>query len=243
MKLSFTVLALAFAEETNDNLSDDAWISGGQEVGDNPRLLKSGGDRDVDVKRYDDLTAIAKKMFAKAGHTGKNKFDERKYWTYGCHCLMLGDRPMSDMGRGEPVDELDSRCRFYKECQRCVRDKHGDQCIGEFVKYTWKYSKKLSQFVSKNDAGTCERELFECDLQFAKDTLDNKNVFNEDNHLFWGTGFNSEEKCVPSGNVPNVHECCGGHNTYYTWMGTNNKQCCSSENGKSGYVKKKSESC
>ena len=37
-----------------------------------------------------------------------NDFDERRYWTYGCHCLMLGDRPMSDMGKGAPVDALDS---------------------------------------------------------------------------------------------------------------------------------------
>ena len=25
-------------------------------------------------------------------------FDERKYWAYGCNCLILGDRPMSDPG-------------------------------------------------------------------------------------------------------------------------------------------------
>ena len=33
-------------------------------------------------------------------------FDERKYWTYGCNCLMLGDRPMSDPGLGPPVDAV-----------------------------------------------------------------------------------------------------------------------------------------
>jgi hypothetical protein len=35
-------------------------------------------------------------------------FDEREYWSYGCHCFFLGDRPMSDMGKGSPVDALDA---------------------------------------------------------------------------------------------------------------------------------------
>ena len=37
-----------------------------------------------------------------------NAFDEREYWAYGCHCFFLGDRPMSDMGKGAPVDALDA---------------------------------------------------------------------------------------------------------------------------------------
>ena len=42
------------------------------------------------------------------------KFDERKYWAYGCNCHVLGDRPMSDPGFGPPVDELDTVCKAYK---------------------------------------------------------------------------------------------------------------------------------
>ena len=41
-------------------------------------------------------------------------FDERKYWAYGCNCLILGDRPMSDLGFGRPVDRLDNVCKAYK---------------------------------------------------------------------------------------------------------------------------------
>ena len=48
-------------------------------------------------------------------------FDERKYWTYGCNCLILGDRPMSDPGHGKPVDELDTVCKAYKDCLKCAR--------------------------------------------------------------------------------------------------------------------------
>ena len=41
-------------------------------------------------------------------------FDEKKYWAYGCNCLILGDRPMSDPGHGAPVDALDTVCKKYK---------------------------------------------------------------------------------------------------------------------------------
>ena len=58
------------------------------------------------VRRYDDLAAIARFYMP--------DFDERKYWAYGCNCLILGDRPMSDPGLGKPVDELDVVCKAYK---------------------------------------------------------------------------------------------------------------------------------
>ena len=118
--------------------------------------------------RYNDLESIAAKYWRKKGLLGKDKFDERKYWAYGCHCYILGDRPMSEMGHGRPVDALDNKCKAYKDCQKCVRETHGDSCIGEFVRYTWRYSTKRNQFESKNPSGSCERELFECDLQFVK---------------------------------------------------------------------------
>jgi hypothetical protein len=60
-------------------------------------------------------------------------FDEKYYWGYGCHCLFLGDRPMTEMGKGKPVDALDRVCRTYKDCQKCVREKHGDDCIGTYI--------------------------------------------------------------------------------------------------------------
>ena len=36
-----------------------------------------------------------------------------------------GDRPMSDMGHGKPIDELDVQCHKYKQCQKCVRKEFG----------------------------------------------------------------------------------------------------------------------
>jgi len=92
-------------------------------------------------------------------------FDERKYWTYGCHCLMLGDRPMSDMGKGAPMDALDSVCRAYKECQKCARQQFGDMCIGEFVRYDQRFRNGDSECT--DDANTCGRALCECDRKFS----------------------------------------------------------------------------
>merc|ERR1739838_354766 len=155
MKLAFSLLALAFHAD-DDVVPDDTWQGAGTSnsaaVG--PRS-GAGGVQDAD-RRYDDLTDIAKKHWQKNGLTGKlNRFDDRKYWTYGCHCFLLGDRPMSEMGHGRPVDALDNKCKAYKDCQKCVRAKHGDQCIGEFIRYTWKWSKSQGTFVSANDEGSC----------------------------------------------------------------------------------------
>ena len=35
-------------------------------------------------------------------------YDERDLWGYGCHCNFVGDRPLSDMGRGKPKDKIDA---------------------------------------------------------------------------------------------------------------------------------------
>lgn len=245
MKLSFALFALAFGnEDTNDNLPEDQWITSGAVAGtsvaaDPNNRIRSGSDDPRQVRRYVDLIAMASKKWAKAGLRGKNKFSEKKYWTYGCHCFLLGDRPLSEMGKGVPVDALDTKCKAYKDCNKCIRQKHGEECIGEFKQYTWKFASKIQQFVSKNAAGSCERELFECDLQFVHDTFDNKDVFSNDHHAFWG-GFDNkdDQNCVSRGTNPVDHECCGGNDRRYIWMGKNNNQCCPN-----GDVKKLNESC
>merc|ERR1712122_37829 len=227
LKMKFSALiAVAFA---NDNVADDEWVG---PLANSTGIARSGGSRgasDSGERRYDDLEAIASKYWRKQGLTGRDKFDERKYWTYGCHCLMLGDRPMSDMGRGAPVDGLDNKCKAYKDCQKCVREKHGDQCIGEFVRYTWRYATKRSAFESRNAPGSCERELFECDLQFVKDTFAQKDVFNQDYHLFWSVpGWDNRDpnNCVVNGGGSVEHECCGGTDQPWYWINLNRQQCC-----------------
>merc|ERR1712157_685803 len=112
---------------------------------------------ELGARRYDDLHKIAKFYMP--------DFDERKYWAYGCNCLILGDRPMSDPGLGRPVDELDSVCKSYKDCLKCARRQFGDMCIGEFVKYDYRI--RRGEVKCKDELGTCEQALCECDRQFA----------------------------------------------------------------------------
>ena len=71
------------------------------------KAVQAGGER-----RYADLKAISEKLWKLSGHTGKDKFDERKYWAYGCHCYLLGDRPLSEMGSGAP--KVSKRVLFFR---------------------------------------------------------------------------------------------------------------------------------
>merc|ERR1712227_444060 len=163
MKINLFFAASAFAND-GSGIEDNQWYEKGEIVdADSPLstglVAKSGGrmkfeDNDERaVKRYSDLMGMAKKLWAKNGLTGKNKFDHRNYWGYGCHCFHLGDRPMTDdkpMPFGMPKDELDSQCRVYKQCQKCARMYHGDDCIGEFKQYRWRWANKRNRFESKN---------------------------------------------------------------------------------------------
>lgn len=245
-------IAVSAQNEVETIAADDVCYSNGVEVACNG-LARAGrpnaGDDDRSMgseRRYADLIGITKKMWRLAGHTGSDRFDERKYWAYGCHCYLLGDRPLSEMGQGAPKDGLDNKCKAYKDCQKCVREKHGNECIGEFKQYTWKYASRRGVFESTNAEGSCERELFHCDLQFAQDALLMKDTFNEEYHAFWSTGgFDNRDpdNCPSNGGVPVEHECCGGYDREYHWIGLNKKQCCPTDNGQSGVVKDADEAC
>lgn len=171
------------------------------------------------ARRYNDLLKMVKNY--------NPEFDERKYWAYGCQCLILGDRPMSDMGHGKPIDGLDVQCHKYKQCQKCVRKEFGSECIGEFVKYNWSVKSRNKEAYCENAAGTCARALCECDLDFAKKlTEDLVSVFNPDYHLFYSTtGWNPEESCE-KGSGSSRPECCGPDDGPKYIFNSLKKQCC-----------------
>lgn len=100
-KVSFLMLGLGFAQDGSPA----------------DRILGADSPSELNPRRYNDLLAIVTHY--------ESDFDERKYWAYGCNCLILGDRPMSEMGKGKPVDELDTACKDYKSCQKCVRMEFG----------------------------------------------------------------------------------------------------------------------
>ena len=72
---------------------------------------------------------------------------------------------MSTMGKGAPLDALDAVCKAYKECQKCARQKWGEMCIGEFVRYGLDMAGGSP--TCTDNADTCERSLCECDKKFA----------------------------------------------------------------------------
>jgi len=155
-------------------------------------------------------------------------FDERKYWTYGCNCLILGDRPMSDPGHGPPKDALDTVCKAYKDCLKCARQEHGDSCIGEFTRYKFELDSDVTCQDKKN---SCKRQLCECDAMFARDHVKQKHVFNMDYHMFWSsTGWDPKENCPQGGGGIYVPECCGGSGKPFYLYNSANHVCCA--NGK-----------
>jgi len=159
-------------------------------------------------------------------------FDERKYWAYGCNCLILGDRPMSDPGHGPPVDALDSVCKRYKDCVKCAKMTHGEMCIGEFVKYRYGY--KNGDVQCRDQAGSCKRSLCECDAMFAREHPAAKDVFQNKYHMFWSTSSGypmwdpkSDNSLCPSGGGGAYEpECCGGETGPFFLYNAVSKKCC-----------------
>lgn len=175
-------------------------------------------------RRYFQLTDMMKHY--------NSDFDERKFWAYGCQCLILGDRPMSDPGHGHPVDNLDRVCKEYKDCLKCARRVHGDTCIGEFVQY--KYGIRNNEVLCRDKPSTgkesaCKRSLCECDAAFARAHPAVADVFNTDYHLFWTTtGWDPKqpENCQPPiGGVVDP-QCCGTDTSAYFIYNALNKDCC-----------------
>jgi len=177
---------------------------------------EKGVDGELAPRRYSDLLAITL-------HYAPD-FDERKYWAYGCNCLILGDRPMSEMGKGKPVDEMDVACKEYKSCQKCVRMEFGDECIGEREKYSWK--KKGDDVVCTDNPGTCKRSLCECDLNYAKTVPATVSVWNPDYHMFYTTiGWDPDTSCQRT-KGQSKPECCSHNDGPMKIYNSLVKECC-----------------
>lgn len=174
-------------------------------------------------RRYKDLHAIVLHY--------NPEFDHRKFWYYGCHCLMLSDRAMSTRGSGKPVDELDSLCKLYKECVHCAKMEFGEDCIPEAVKYNWDVNPNNNRVRSKgNPPGTCKRALYECDNMYATKLAESGAMasFTTDYHGYWTTtGFDYKTDC-PARGGKSVPACCGGDESpFYLYNTLNeNKKCC-----------------
>ena len=160
---------------------------------------------------------------------------------------------MSTMGKGAPLDELDAVCKAYKECQKCARQRFGESCIGEFVRYGMDMVNGYP--VCTDNGDTCGRALCECDKKFAQgkhlgflgvlanfqDKIQNnglirlsehvaaKDVYTDDYHRFYSNPeFDSDAMCIPNGGGVTDPQCCN-NNAYegaYVLYNAINKECC-----------------
>merc|ERR1712228_499462 len=156
-------------------------------------------------------------------------FDARRFWAYGCNCLILGDRPMSDAGLGPPVDDIDATCKKYKECLKCAAMTYGPQCVSEMKKY--KFYAKGDDVKCRNRLDTCERSLCECDKMLAQSHSSTADGYDQKYHLFWGD-WHPEESCAHTRALNTervqVRACCNGRKNgqAFALYNVNRQECC-----------------
>jgi len=107
----------------------------------------------ITERRYDQFEAMAAAF--------DKDFDKRDITRYGCNCPHLGDRPLSDPGKGAPVDELDRVCLTFKQCTKCAKQRFGEECISEFNRYAYSETAIRNKAVIKctDEVGSCHRGM------------------------------------------------------------------------------------
>ena len=222
MKLSFAAFALASAQGTVEEIQ-----------------FLNGEDRSYTLSEanFQSLKFLVGLHFK---IKGLNDFDHNKYFRYGCHCFIMNGDDIFERGQGRPVDALDNKCKAYKDCRRCVREKHAEECAPS----PWLGIVDGNIVLEEAAPGSCERDLFECDYQFAKGIFAERDTFNEEFHHLQSTiGFNREEDtfCSSNGGSSSDHQCCGGFDAPWRWINLSNNKCCM--NGESGVVVGADDQC
>lgn len=103
-----------------------------------------------------------------------------KYVFYGCYCFSDAQYEL-DAGKGRPVDAIDSACKSFHQCYRCVnkdfvQEAGQENCDGSNRSYRFKgvvdevTGKK--EIVCLNNKGSCKRGICECDKALAEDLSD-----------------------------------------------------------------------
>ncbi|CBY13147.1 unnamed protein product [Oikopleura dioica] len=145
-------------------------------------------------------------------------------------------RDLYYMGKGRPVDEIDSVCLKYKQCLKCARNEFSDSCMNEFVFYGVAMNGNQPQCT--DEAGTCGRKLCDCDKEFAKTVVDEMPVHNFGYHYF-NTDFDRESVCREGdGTGTSDMQCCGTASSFSVLYNANAQQCCAD-----GQVKDFGEIC
>ncbi|CAG5080013.1 Oidioi.mRNA.OKI2018_I69.PAR.g9444.t1.cds [Oikopleura dioica] len=183
------------------------------------KSTESGIERMVDARRYDQFEGMAKVF--------DGSFDKRVITRYGCNCPHIGDRPLSDPGKGAPVDPLDRVCLSFKQCTKCAKERFGEECISEFQRYSYSEFKNgyFNDIQCNDDRGSCHRALCECDRMFAQ-TLSLVDKSTIDTGTFgFESDFDADAMCRWGGGSPKL-ECCWGGDTPFALYAPEYRQCC-----------------
>ncbi|CAG5110991.1 Oidioi.mRNA.OKI2018_I69.chr2.g5332.t2.cds [Oikopleura dioica] len=138
--------------------------------------------------------------------TTNDNLELNMLWGYGCHCFTFNDRPLSTMGSGQPRDQLDRHCKEYKECQRCARDRFGDECVPEIIKL----------MVSENQKP---------EKAFSSSLSEKMKVYNNEFSI-WSRRWDRELECVKTGTGQGERKCCGLETGPYFIYHERRHQCC-----------------
>ncbi|CAG5090952.1 Oidioi.mRNA.OKI2018_I69.PAR.g12784.t1.cds [Oikopleura dioica] len=139
-----------------------------------------------------------------------------KFYSYGCYCLNLGDRPLTGILAGfKPTDLIDKTCFQWTKCNRCVLNDYGPTCLAEITKYSYKVDRRTGEITcldpyfeapadnpswvegyGPGEVPGCRRAVCECDkaqvnkLKKVKYSCKNDNLlitaYNETYHHFYG---------------------------------------------------------
>ena len=104
---------------------------------------------------------------------------------------------MNDSTQAYSVSNLSIFFKFHidepkKQCLNCTIDKYGNTCLPEFVQYNLDIDE--NGITCLDGAGTCERNLCECDKEFAINHLTAESVYNRDFSNIY-SGFPYQEIC------------------------------------------------
>ena len=93
------------------------------------------------------------------------------------------------------------------------------------MKYRWQV--KNGEVTCRDQSGTCERNLCECDKDFARKMPTQYDVFDKDYHLFWSTiDWNPQEDSCLRGRGISEPECCGPATGPMVIYNSLNRECC-----------------
>jgi len=159
-----------------------------------------------------------------------------KYVYYGCYCFSDAQYEL-DAGKGKPVDAIDSACKRFHQCYRCiekdfVEDKQQSNCEGTNRSYRFKGIidpvTQQKQIICLNNEGSCKRAICECDKKLAEEMSGLEFKWNIVHHQRWG-GFNKDQQCSGANERAARAEplgtgeqrCCGDYPNRFLYVHSN----------------------